>query len=93
MITASVAGSLDRPQTKWRKSCRSSSPYPSSTCQRNRTGALDSESGKVVMDVFRRLNEDSGVTILMVTHDPSVAEQTGRTIRIADGSLQQEAEA
>ena len=57
------------------------------------TGALDSESGKVVMDVFRRLNEDSGVTILMVTHDPVVAEQTGRTIRIADGSLHQEADA
>ena len=57
------------------------------------TGALDSGSGKVVMDVFRRLNEDAGVTILMVTHDPAVAEQTQRTIRISDGAIHEEADA
>jgi len=51
------------------------------------TGALDSSSGKVVMDVFKKLNEEQGVTILLVTHDPAVGAQVNRIIRIDDGML------
>ena len=50
------------------------------------TGALDSKSGKQVMELFDRLNEE-GVTILMITHDASIAEYAKRVVRIHDGQI------
>lgn len=50
------------------------------------TGALDSQTSKEVMNVFRTLNEQ-GMTIVLVTHDPGVGAQTNRIIRISDGNI------
>lgn len=51
------------------------------------TGALDSVTSKEVMKILRDLNKEMGKTIIIVTHDPSVGEQTNRIIRISDGII------
>ncbi len=52
------------------------------------TGNLDSATGKQILQVLKDLNQ-SGVTILMVTHDPAVADLAHRTVHIQDGKIQQ----
>lgn len=51
------------------------------------TGALDSKTSQDVMGIFRQLNEEEGKTVIIVTHDPGVAAQTNRLIRISDGVI------
>ena len=51
------------------------------------TGNLDSKVGKEIMTLLLNLNKDSGTTLIIVTHDPSIAEQTQRVIRLRDGLL------
>ena len=51
------------------------------------TGALDTDTAGEVMALLRRLNAERGITILIITHDPSVAGQCERRTRIRDGRL------
>jgi putative ABC transport system ATP-binding protein len=51
------------------------------------TGALDTATSHEIMDVFRRLNEERGMTILLVTHESEVAAYARRTIRLRDGAI------
>lgn len=51
------------------------------------TGALDSKTGDDVMALFKRLNEQEQVTFVVVTHDPKIAGQCSRIIRIQDGVI------
>jgi len=52
------------------------------------TGNLDSKVGKEIMSLLLNLNKDVGTTLIIVTHDPTVAEQTQRVIRLRDGLLE-----
>jgi putative ABC transport system ATP-binding protein len=52
------------------------------------TGNLDSKVGKEIMSLLLRLNKERGTTLIIVTHDPIVAEQTQRAIRLRDGLLE-----
>lgn len=52
------------------------------------TGALDSKTSQEVMQLLSDLNRSERVTMIIVTHDPSVASQTNRTINIKDGVIQ-----
>lgn len=49
------------------------------------TGNLDSKSGYEIMELLLRLNQERGTTLIIVTHDPEIAEQTQRVIHIRDG--------
>ena len=51
------------------------------------TGNLDSKVGREIMSVLLNLNKESGTTLIIVTHDPTIAEQTERVIRLRDGIL------
>ena len=51
------------------------------------TGALDTETGKQVMETFRKINSENNTTIIIVTHDPRIGESTKRCIRILDGQI------
>ena len=51
------------------------------------TGNLDSKSGAEIMCLFQQLNQNKGMTVIFVTHDPRIAQHTRRVIRIADGKI------
>ena len=51
------------------------------------TGALDSATGRAVMDLFHKLNEEKGITIVFITHSNELAEETGRILTLRDGMI------
>lgn len=51
------------------------------------TGALDSKTGHMVMDIFHRLHEKEGKTIILITHSQELAAETERIVTISDGSV------
>ena len=51
------------------------------------TGALDSATGRMIMDIFHKLHEEQGKTILLITHSPELSQETDRIITIKDGTI------
>ncbi len=51
------------------------------------TGALDSKTGRLVMDLFHKLNKEEHKTIILITHSNELAEETDRIIHIKDGTI------
>jgi putative ABC transport system ATP-binding protein len=52
------------------------------------TGNLDSRTGKIILDLIRRLNKDEGKTMMLITHDLDVAHTADKVISIMDGRIQ-----
>jgi ABC-type lipoprotein export system ATPase subunit len=54
------------------------------------TGNLDSRTSREVIQLFRRLNEENGITVILVTHDPEIARNAKRIIALRDGRIVQD---
>ena len=52
------------------------------------TGNLDSSTGQEIMGLLSGLNEQNGLTIIMVTHDDAIAKQAHRIVRLREGQLE-----
>ena len=52
------------------------------------TGNLDRATGEQIMAILRQLNTEQKLTIVMVTHDPWIAEQADRVVRLSEGRIQ-----
>lgn len=61
--------------------------HPSIILADEPTGALDSKTGRTVMDLFHQFHEEQGKTIVLITHSNELAEETERIITIRDGSV------
>ena len=66
---------------------RAFAPRPRLLLADEPTGNLDQATGAVVMDLLFALRADSGTTLMLITHDPALANRCGRIIRIADGQI------
>lgn len=51
------------------------------------TGALDTKTGRMVMDLFHKLHKQEGKTVILITHSPELAAETDRIITISDGRI------
>ena len=51
------------------------------------TGALDSKTGRLIMDIFHQLNREQGMTIVLITHSDILAEETRRIFTLMDGEI------
>lgn len=51
------------------------------------TGALDSKTGRKIMDIFHKLHKEQGKTIILITHSPELAEETERILTLKDGEI------
>jgi putative ABC transport system ATP-binding protein len=54
------------------------------------TGNLDTKSGEEIMDLLLELNKERGATLIIVTHDPEIAEKTQRVVYIRDGLIEED---
>ena len=51
------------------------------------TGALDSKTGRLIMDIFHDLHRNHGKTIILITHSPELAEECQRVVTLSDGEI------
>ena len=51
------------------------------------TGNLDTKTGKEIMDIFKRLNQEKNITIILVTHEPELAQIASRRMHLRDGQI------
>ena len=51
---------------------------------------MDSKTGRLVMDIFHRLNRDQGKTVILITHNRELAKETSRIVTMRDGMLYEE---
>jgi len=56
------------------------------------TGNLDSVTGEKILQLFKELNVEKGVTVVIITHDQHVAEETNRIVRLHDGKIVEDTE-
>ncbi len=54
------------------------------------TGNLDSKSGEEVMAILQQLNQETGITVILVTHDPRISQYAQRTLHLFDGKVTKE---
>ena len=53
------------------------------------TGNLDAETGQSILELLRDLNRERGLTMMMVTHDPLIAAQADRIVRLVEGRIEE----
>lgn len=70
--------------------CRALAPAPKIIVADEPTGALDTENAHELLQILTELNEEDGITILLVTHDPMIASYAKRVMFIKDGEISQE---
>ena len=66
---------------------RAFAPEPALVLADEPTGNLDRDTGRAVMDAIFAMSARKGTTLMLVTHDPALAERCGRRVRIADGRI------
>ncbi|MEX2104352.1 MAG: ATP-binding cassette domain-containing protein, partial [Bacilli bacterium] len=49
------------------------------------TGSVDTATAEMILNIFRKFNEELGLTVVIVTHDPSLAKKVDRVVAIRDG--------
>jgi len=52
------------------------------------TGNLDTHTSEEIMDLITELNREQGITVIMVTHEPDMAEYAGRIVHFLDGQVE-----
>ena len=66
---------------------RATANHPAILLADEPTGALDSRTGRLIMDIFHQLNREQGMTIVLITHSDSLAEETRRIFTLMDGEI------
>ena len=66
---------------------RAMANHPSILLADEPTGALDSKTGRLIMDLFHKLHREEGTTIVLITHSNELAAETERIVTISDGSI------
>ncbi|WHT47190.1 hypothetical protein QNH10_13180 [Sporosarcina thermotolerans] len=52
------------------------------------TGNLDSETGKTIINLLEKIHDEDGVTVILITHDPELAQRAEESIHVLDGRVE-----